>query len=76
MAAPYDAIAVAAAAEHFPPPLLEQLAEGGRLVMPIGDASEQTLVRARKTGGRVETVSVVDCSFVPLVDGPSSPANA
>ena len=75
-AAPYDAIAVAAAAEQIPPPLLEQLAEGGRLVMPIGDANDQALVRARKTGGRVETVSIVDCAFVPLVGGPSNPASA
>src|SRR5688572_27256202 len=54
-AAPYDAILVAAAAPKVPQPLVEQLAEGGRLIVPVGEAPRmQVLVRVRKVNGLAE----------------------
>ena len=65
--APFDGIAVAAAAPVVPPALYEQLAEGGRLVLPRGGRWGQELVLVERTpGGPVERRSV-SCRFVPLV---------
>ena len=65
--APFDAIAVAAATPKIPPALVEQLAVGGRLVVPRGDQDGQRLVRVVKTeDGPVESVGL-GCRFVPLV---------
>jgi protein-L-isoaspartate(D-aspartate) O-methyltransferase len=65
--APFDAVAVAAAAPTIPNPLYEQLVEGGRLVLPRGSRWGQELVRVVKTEtGPVERASV-PCRFVPLV---------
>ncbi len=66
-AAPFDAIVVSAAAPRVPPPLLEQLAEGGRLVIPVGPADHQELFQVRKTGGQTTSLFLHDCRFVPLV---------
>ena len=65
--APYDAILVAAAAPSVPPPLLEQLAGGGRLVIPAGSVEHQELIRIRKLGAQLEQKSLFACRFVPLV---------
>ena len=68
--APYDAILVTAAAPAVPPPLVEQLADAGRLVIPIGPvgASEtQELVRVRKHAGMTAQEVLHYCRFVPLV---------
>jgi protein-L-isoaspartate(D-aspartate) O-methyltransferase len=66
---PFDAIAVAAATEDVPRALYEQLALGGRFVVPLGGTRGQRLVRLLKTAdGVVETRSVA-CRFVPLVHG-------
>ena len=67
--APYDAIVVAAGGPDVPPPLREQLAIGGRLVMPVGATSRfQTLVRLRRTGEDThERETLGECRFVPLV---------
>ena len=65
--APYDAIIVTAASPDIPPPLLAQLAEGGRLVLPIGGPSAQTLVEAEKRQGAVRRLEITGCIFVPLV---------
>ncbi len=64
---PYDAILVGAGAPSMPQPLLEQLAEGGRLLIPIGDREEQKLVIATRTGGRIDTRDVAPVRFVPLL---------
>jgi protein-L-isoaspartate(D-aspartate) O-methyltransferase len=65
--APFDAIAVAAAAPTIPPALFEQLAEGGRLVVPRGSRFGQELVLvARTSDGSTERTSI-PCRFVPLV---------
>lgn len=65
--APYQAIAVAAAAPSVPPPLFEQLAEGGRLVLPVGVGHHHVLERVRKVGGEPRSERLGDCAFVPLV---------
>jgi protein-L-isoaspartate(D-aspartate) O-methyltransferase len=64
---PFDAIAVHATAPKPPPALLDQLAEGGRLVVPLdaGDADVLTLMRRR--GERTENEPIVPCRFVPLI---------
>jgi protein-L-isoaspartate(D-aspartate) O-methyltransferase len=65
--APFDAILVAAAAPSVPPPLLAQLGEGGRLILPIGDAENQELQIMERRGGAFRTQTLEGCRFVPLV---------
>jgi protein-L-isoaspartate(D-aspartate) O-methyltransferase len=65
--APYDVIIAAAGAPHVPRSLIEQLAPGGRLVLPVGDRRGQELVRARITSHGVELSRLGACAFVPLV---------
>ena len=65
--APYDAIIVAAAAPRLPRVLLDQLAPGGRLIVPVGDRSEQNLVKVTKSPGGEITQSLTACRFVPLI---------
>jgi protein-L-isoaspartate(D-aspartate) O-methyltransferase len=66
--APFDAIVVTAAPDHVPPPLIGQLAEGGRMVIPVGPPGNyQTLWRIRKEGGKVVSENVTGVIFVPLV---------
>ena len=64
--APYRAITVAAGAPKPPQALLDQLDEGGRLVIPIGPHKNQELRLVGKTQGRIESRIVTRCSFVPL----------
>ena len=66
---PYDAIVVAAAAEEVPEPLVEQLREGGRLVIPVGGKWGQALQASRKRDGKLRTEELCRCVFVPLVHG-------
>jgi len=73
-AAPYDAILVTAAALRVPPALLDQLADGGRLVMPVGAPSGQDLQLIVKTGDRTITRNLVPCQFVPLLGEDGRPA--
>ncbi len=69
--APFHGILVTAAADHVPPALLDQLAEGGRLVMPVGQTADvQRLILAVKRGGAIQTRTVADVRFVPLVVPP------
>ena len=65
--APYDAILVTAAAPHVPGPLVEQLAEGGRMLIPLGAREEQTLVVLTRHGEELERRDIGPARFVPLV---------
>ena len=65
--APYDAILVGAAAPDVPRPLVEQLGEGGRLLVPIGDREEQVLAVLTKRGDQVQRRDVAPVRFVPLL---------
>jgi protein-L-isoaspartate(D-aspartate) O-methyltransferase len=65
--APYNGILVAAGAPRVPEPLIEQLLDGGRLVIPIGDRSNQDLVLVRKFSGQVVQSVINSCRFVPLL---------
>jgi len=65
--APFDAILVAAAAPAPPQPLLAQMAEGGRIIIPVGGADNQELQLIEKRAGRLFTKTMEGCRFVPLV---------
>jgi len=65
--APYDAILVTAGSPAVPAPLAEQLAEGGRLLIPIGDRDEQILVLFTKRGEELERRDIGAARFVPLI---------
>jgi len=65
--APFNAILVAAAAPAAPQPLLTQLGEGGRMIIPIGDADNQELQLIEKRAGKFSTRIMEGCRFVPLV---------
>jgi len=76
-AAPFDAILVAAAAPQVPAPLIEELAENGRMVIPVGKSDRQMLTRIRKSGGQIVQEQLFLCQFVPLQGEhgwPASPA--
>jgi len=66
--APYDAILVSAASPKVPEPLVEQLANGGKLVIPLGGMEEQDLVMfTRREGGELTRESILPVRFVPLL---------
>jgi protein-L-isoaspartate(D-aspartate) O-methyltransferase len=67
--APYDGIIVAAAAPHLPPKLLDQMAPGGRLVMPLGPPGRQVLTLVTRSDDHYEELALDPVSFVPLVPG-------
>jgi protein-L-isoaspartate(D-aspartate) O-methyltransferase len=67
--APFDAILVAAAPAEIPPALLDQLIDGGRMVIPVGAGNSQTLVVITRRGTRFERENLEPVSFVPLVGG-------
>jgi len=65
--APFDAIVVTAAAEHIPPPLIEQLRDGGRMIIPVGSQFQvQQLMLVEKRGERITTRSLMPVRFVPF----------
>ena len=66
-AAPFDAIIVTAASPEIPQPLVEQLAEGGRIVIPVGKEGYQVLVKGVKKGGKLYTTELEEVRFVKLV---------
>jgi protein-L-isoaspartate(D-aspartate) O-methyltransferase len=70
--APYDAILVSAAAREVPGALLAQLAEGGRMIIPVGDQDSQQLQLIQKRDGQPHTTLREWCRFVPLVSEASS----
>ncbi|MBN1580537.1 MAG: protein-L-isoaspartate(D-aspartate) O-methyltransferase [Anaerolineae bacterium] len=65
--APYNAIIVTAASPSMPEPLKAQLADGGRLVAPVGPRRAQILQRVRRTGDLFHTESLIGVAFVPLI---------
>jgi protein-L-isoaspartate(D-aspartate) O-methyltransferase len=71
--APYDRILVAAAAQHIPPALEDQLTEGGVLVIPVGDAGGQELQAFHKVAGKLQSQWLSGCRFVPLVGAQDKP---
>jgi protein-L-isoaspartate(D-aspartate) O-methyltransferase len=72
--APYDAILVSAGAPHVPPALEEQLAEDGRLLIPIGDRDGQMLAVFTKRGGPLVRRDITPVRFVPLIGAGGWPA--
>src|SRR5438093_6330767 len=64
--APFDRILVAAGGPSVPPPLVEQLVEGGRLVLPAGSAEDQVLTVVERAGGEIRSRQAGDCRFVKL----------
>lgn len=71
-AAPFDAIIVTAAASHVPPPLVQQLKPGGRMVIPVGTAflTQHLLLVQKQADGGVITRQILPVRFVPLTGGP------
>ena len=65
--APYDAILVAAASPEIPLPLTEQLAPGGRMVIPLGDRNGQSLTVVERRNDVITTRTISDVRFVPLL---------
>jgi protein-L-isoaspartate(D-aspartate) O-methyltransferase len=65
-AAPFDAIIVTCAPERVPQPLIEQLRDGGRLIIPLGGGFEQQLVLLSKQGNRLQQTAVIPVRFVPM----------
>jgi protein-L-isoaspartate(D-aspartate) O-methyltransferase len=73
--APFDAILMTAAAPKIPEALVRQLRDGGRLVMPLGEAGKsQRLIRARKIAGRLKIEDFSEVLFVPLRGAIEQPA--
>ncbi|HJX60819.1 MAG TPA: protein-L-isoaspartate(D-aspartate) O-methyltransferase [Thermodesulfobacteriota bacterium] len=64
-AAPFDAIIVTCAPDHIPKPLMDQLREGGRMVIPVGEFTQE-LRKIVKRGGKLETTNVIPVIFVPM----------
>ena len=69
--APFDRIIVTCAPTEIPQPLVDQLTEGGIMVIPVGNTGFQYLYRVKKVGGEAETEKVIPVSFVPLT-GPNA----
>ena len=65
-AAPFDAIIVTCAPDHVPEPLVRQLKEGGRMVIPVGEFGAQQLYVLEKRGGKIERRAVLPVRFVPM----------
>ena len=65
-AAPFDAIIVTCAPDAIPAPLTEQLKEGGRMIIPVGSANDQSLYLLEKKGGKIERRAILPVRFVPM----------
>jgi protein-L-isoaspartate(D-aspartate) O-methyltransferase len=67
--APFDAIIVTCSPTHIPAPLIKQLKEGGKMIIPVGHRYQQELVLLEKEKGKVEKKKVLPVRFVPMIDG-------
>lgn len=67
--APFDAVIVTCAPEEVPQALVDQLRDGGRMILPLGEPGNQRLVILRKAGGRVQVQDDLPVRFVPMVHG-------
>jgi protein-L-isoaspartate(D-aspartate) O-methyltransferase len=70
--APFDAIIVTAAPDHIPQPLVDQLKEGGRMIIPVGKTSAQELYLLEKRRGAIKQTAVIPVKFVPLTRDPEA----
>ncbi len=66
--APFDAIIVTCSPTHIPKPLIDQLAEGGRMIIPVGQTYVQRLVLLTKKNGKIREKEVLPVRFVPMLD--------
>jgi protein-L-isoaspartate(D-aspartate) O-methyltransferase len=64
--APFDAIIVTCAPNHVPQPLIDQLKDGGRMIVPVGESNSQELVLLEKQGGTMQRRGVLPVRFVPM----------
>ena len=71
--APFDAVIVTCAPDHIPQPLVEQLKEGGRLIIPVGTLAEQRLYLLEKRDGKITERAVLPVRFVPMTGGGVKP---
>lgn len=65
--APFDAIIVTCAPTNIPQPLMDQLAEGGKMIIPVGERHDQVLFLLEKRGGKIITTETLPVRFVPMV---------
>jgi protein-L-isoaspartate(D-aspartate) O-methyltransferase len=74
--APFDGIIVTAAASHVPPPLIEQLKPGGKLIIPVGSPNsyQQLLLLEKSAAGKILRREVLGVAFVPLTGGDNEPS--
>ncbi len=72
-AAPFDAIIVTCAPDHVPQPLVDQLKEGGRMVIPVGELGDQNLFLLRKRGSTLQREAILPVRFVPMTGAAESP---
>jgi len=72
-AAPFDAIIVTCAPEKVPQPLIDQLKDGGRMIIPVGSSSKQQLVLLRKHDGKLDRQAVLPIHFVPMTGQAQGP---
>ncbi|MEM8955125.1 MAG: protein-L-isoaspartate(D-aspartate) O-methyltransferase [Verrucomicrobiota bacterium] len=70
-AAPFDAIIVTCAPETIPQPLRDQLADNGKMMIPVGDRSKQTLVLLEKSAGTLSQTKTIPVRFVPMTNSAS-----
>lgn len=66
-AAPFDRIMITAASPKIPLPLLDQLADNGKLILPLGESFSQVLTLVEKRNGKLKSIDICGCVFVPLV---------
>jgi protein-L-isoaspartate(D-aspartate) O-methyltransferase len=71
--APYDAIIVTCAPDQIPAPLVDQLREGGRMIIPVGTGMNQELVLLQKKNGQIEKQSILPVRFVPMTGEAQNP---